>query len=321
MTARVLAVSWVAVALLFIVLLGFELSKWRSLTTEMVTAASERQRLASEIQLKEQLLVAEMRKHSALLQEMQWTLAGPDPSAFLTRMAELAREKRMTILAVGDLERQSTPQFTKSWHAIQVRAPYREIRELAARVEQDRGILEDVRVEAAPAAAGPPPGSRSTPAADEVQARFKLAALELSPQAKVIIERTLAAGGKVAPGSPLALPVPSAVTKAPAGRDPFAFLTPPVPPRVAGGQVTTGPGAAGPPASGPQLELKGIVSFPNGFLAIVNNQIVKVGDTVSGHRVERITENAVTLREPGATTPRTIELPEIAPAAPAAPRR
>jgi hypothetical protein len=321
-TARVLAVTWVAVALLFIVLLGFELSKWRSLTTEMVSAASERQRLVSEIQLKEQLLVAEMRKHSALLQEMQWTLASPDPSAFLTRMADLAREKRMTILAVGDLERQSMPQFTKSWHAIQVRAPYREIRELAARVEQDRGILEDVRVEAAPATAGQSPGSRSAPAADEVQARFKLAALELSPQAKVIIERTLAASGgvgKVAPGSPLALPVPSAATTAPAGRDPFAFLTPP--PRVAGGQATTGPGAPGPPASGPQLELKGIVSFPNGFLAIVNNQIVKVGDTVSGHRVERITEHAVTLREPGATTPRTIELPEIAPAAPAAPRR
>jgi hypothetical protein len=90
-------------------------------------------------------------------------------------------------------------------------------------------------------------------------------------------------------------------------------LTPPASPPTAG---STGPKP--PPAA---LELKGIVSFPNGFLAIVNNQIVKVGDTVSGHRVERITEHAVTLREPGATTPRTIELPEIAPAAPAAPRR
>jgi hypothetical protein len=46
------------------------------------------------------------------------------------------------------------------------------------------------------------------------------------------------------------------------------------------------------------MEVKGIVSFPGGYLAIVNNQIVKVGDTVSGHRVERITDNAVVLREP-----------------------
>jgi len=46
------------------------------------------------------------------------------------------------------------------------------------------------------------------------------------------------------------------------------------------------------------MEVKGIVSFPGGFLAIVNNQIVKVGDTVNGHRVERITDSAVVLREP-----------------------
>ncbi len=315
MKPRVLAVTWVVVAVLFVVFLLVEFSKWRSLTTQMIGAASERQRLTGEIQLTEQQLAAEMRKHAALLQEMQWTSTGPDPSAFLTRMADLAREKRMTILAVGDLESQSTPQFIKSWHAVQLRAPYREIREFASRVEQDRGILEDVHIDAAPATAGRPPGSPGSSPAEEVQARFKLTALELSPQAKVVVERALAAGGgasKVTPGSPLALPVPPATGKAPAGRDPFVFLTPPAPP------TTAASGPKPPPAA---LELKGIVSFPTGFLAIVNNQIVKVGDTVSGHRVERITENSVTLREPGAATPRTIELPDIAPAAPAAPRR
>ncbi len=68
------------------------------------------------------------------------------------------------------------------------------------------------------------------------------------------------------------------------------------------------------------LEVKGIVSFPDGFLAIVNNQIVKVGDMVSGYRVERIAENSVTLREPG-VAPRTIELPNLLRTSPAAPRR
>ncbi len=68
------------------------------------------------------------------------------------------------------------------------------------------------------------------------------------------------------------------------------------------------------------LDLKGIVNFPDGHLAIVNNQIVKVGDTVSGLRVERITENSVTVREPSG--PRTVSLPELgAPPAPAEPRR
>ncbi len=57
-----------------------------------------------------------------------------------------------------------------------------------------------------------------------------------------------------------------------------------------------------------------------GTLAIVNNQIVKVGDTVSGYRVTRITEKSVILAAP-AGPPLTIELPEMAPAAAAPPRR
>jgi len=313
---RALAVTWVLVAAVFLALLIFEFSKWRALSTEVARAGAERQRLTSEIQIKEGQLVSEMRKHSTLVQEMQWTASGADPSAFLTRLAELAREKRMMVMAIGPLERQSAAQFTKSWHAIQVRAPYREIRELAARVEQDRGILEDVHLEAARADQRP---SDEPSRGDEVLARFRLTSLELSAQAKQMVERTLAASGgppKAAPAPPLALQVPT--TGAPpsaSGRDPFTFLTPPAPPR---------PPVAGP---GPEpvradLDLKGIVSFPDGFLAIVNNQIVKVGDTVSGHRVERITENSVTLREPGAATARTVDLPEMAPAeAPPTPRR
>ncbi len=320
MKPRGLVVAWFLLSAVFLILLGIEGSKWRSLTTEGARAGAERQRLAADIQLKEQQLVAEMRRHAALLQEMQWTSAGGDPSAFLTRLAELAQEKRMKIMAIGPLERQGTPQFNKSWHTIQVQAPYREIRELAARVEQEKGLLEDMRLDVPPAQATQPGASSLSP--DEVQARFKMAALELSTQAKQIIERAVAATGgtaQAAPRPPLALPVPTTVAQAsPLGRDPFSFLTPPAPARPA-----TGQGAA--TASAPEkpsvpVEVKGIVSFPDGFLAIINNQIVKVGDTVSGLRVERITENSVTLREPGAA-PRTIELPDLLRAAPAPPRR
>jgi hypothetical protein len=315
---RGLTVAWVLVIIVFLVLLVVEIGKWRALIAEGARAATERERLTAEIQLKEQQLAAEMRKHSPLLQEMQWTPGRGDPSAFLTRLAELAQEKRMKIMAIGPLERQTTPQFNKSWHVIQVHAPYREVRELAARVEQERGILEEVRLEPVPTTAGSPL------AADEVQTRFKMAALELSAQARRIIERALAAGSASAQAgaaAPLALPVPRQTAQASPvlGRDPFAFLTPPappaLPPALAAGQTPAAP--AKPQAS---LEVKGIVSFPDGFLAIVNNQIVKVGDTVSGHRVERITENSVTLREPGASA-RTIELPDLLGGAPAVPRR
>jgi hypothetical protein len=318
MRPRALAVAWVVVALVFVLLLVVELGKYRSLTAEVASVSAERQRITSEIQLREQQLLLEMRKHAPLLQEMQWSLGGADPSAFLNRIAELAREKRMTITTIGPVERRSSPQFTKSWHAIQVRAPYREIREMAARIEQDRGILEDVRIQPAAAATGQPAG---TPGSDEVQANFNLVALEISPQGKTIMEQALAASGGTAKGlggPPVALAVPSGPQATPTSRDPFAFLTPPVS-RPPAGQ----PGAAGPPAPPaalPELALKGIVSFPDGFLAIVNNQIVKVGDTVSGYRVERITEGSVTLSAAGAT-PRTIELPELAPMPTATPRR
>jgi hypothetical protein len=320
--ARLLAIGWVLVAVVFVLLLLIEVAKWRALGNEVVRARSEREQLTADIQLREQQLVAEMRKNAELLQEMQWTSKGTDPSTFLTRMAELAREKRMKVMGIGPLEQQSSPQFNKSWHTVQVQAPYREIRDLAARIEQDKGILEDVHMEAAPAPPGQPAGG-TPPARDEIQARFKMTALELSPQAKAIIERALAATGsgtQVPPGSPLALSVPTGTARD--GRDPFSFLTPP-------GLATAARPPGGSPAAGSTeppsaplvpLDVKGVVSFPDGFLAIVNNQIVKVGDTVNGHRVERITDDTVTFREPGAT-PRTVKLPELAPASAAEPRR
>jgi hypothetical protein len=66
--------------------------------------------------------------------------------------------------------------------------------------------------------------------------------------------------------------------------------------------------------------LSAIVGFPGGYLAIVNNQVVKIGDVVSGHEVVAITDSSVSLREPGAPT-RTLQLPELGSAPPAAPRR
>ncbi len=324
MNSRGLPLAWFAGILVFVVLLGYELVHWRALAGEGQRAAEERRRLADEVRLREEQLAAVMRSHATLLEDMQWsaTTSG-DPSAFLTRLAELASEKRLKITAVGPLERQSTPQFTKSWRAVQVVGPYREIRELAARVEREKGILEDLRLEPAPAAAGRVEGAG---AVDEVQARFRMTALDLSAQAKKILDGALAAGGKATRNpSPPVLPGTNPPAQgSPPIRDPFAFGS---------GKLTVGragpPAAPGPPATPPAprpaappvvLELSAIVSLSGGYLAIINNQIVKVGDVVSGARVEQISETAVTLREPG-EAPRVIELPELGAEPPAAPRR
>ena len=310
---------WIALAAVLVIALVYELGKWRSLSTEGVRAAAERERLTKEIRLKEAEIVKEMRASAGLLQEMQWTSAGGDPSAFLTRLADLVQEKRMRVNSISPLERATTAQFSKTWHTVSVMAPYREVRELATRVESEKGILEDMVIEPAQPAGNPqaPAGKASV---EEVQARFKMTALELTPEAQKVFDRSLAAAGPApapqGPGSaPLALSVPAKEIGVPVtARDPFVFGPGPA---ATTGKAGTGrtapiaPVAPKPPKPQVAFELRGIVSFPGGYLAIVNNQIVKVGDTVSGHRVERITENTVVLRDVADGERRTVGLPDL----------
>jgi hypothetical protein len=82
-------------------------------------------------------------------------------------------------------------------------------------------------------------------------------------------------------------------------RDPFVFAAPVDRPRQGEGSV---PRTA--------FDLQGIVGFPGGHLAIVNNQIVKPGEKMAGYTVEHITDTAVLLRQPDGT-PRRLSLPEI----------
>src|SRR5262245_29886386 len=104
-----MGVAWVLVAVAFVLVLIFEVSKWRELAAEERRVESERQRLTEQINQTQQQIAAEMTKNASVLQDMQWSADGTDPSAFLNRMAELAREKRMTVLGLGPLERQAAP--------------------------------------------------------------------------------------------------------------------------------------------------------------------------------------------------------------------
>lgn len=321
MRGRPLALAWVGAAVVVVIVIGVALAQWRSLASRGQRAATERVLLANEIRAKEDEIVSFMRANVGLLHEMQWTSAGGDPAAFLTRLADLAREKRMKVIGIGPLERSATAQFNKSWHTIQIVGPYRELRDLAGRVEAEKGILEDVTVTAVRDG-----GRAGAPRADEIEARFKMTALELTPDARKVFERAMASSGGAAAGgtSPsLALPLPATPAEvASEARDPFATTVAMRRPGPAGGGTPSAgatPAGAGEPNRA-ALELKGIVGFPGGFLAIVNNQIVKTGDMVLGNRVERIAEDAVVFREPGGGT-RRVALPGLAEGPPGGPRR
>ncbi|HKZ07058.1 MAG TPA: hypothetical protein VJU81_16460, partial [Methylomirabilota bacterium] len=175
MRGRQLGLVWIAVVGVLILLNLVAFYEWRSLATRGRRITTERANLGEAIRAKEGEIVGLMRDNALLLREMQWSSSGGDPAAFLTRLGDLAREKRMKVIGIGPLERSATAQFNKSWHTIQVVAPYRELRELAARVEAEKGILEDVSV-ATPRDAG----RAGAPRADEIEARFKMTALELT---------------------------------------------------------------------------------------------------------------------------------------------
>jgi hypothetical protein len=330
MSERRLLIAWIALPLLFLVVLFWELNKWRSVVSQGRRAKTELSRLTAQIRAQEAETQREILAHSELLREMKWSPDRSDPSAFLTGLAEWGQGGQVKITAIAPLEQQATPQFSKVWHTVRVVAPYRELRELATRIEQEGGILEEVLLESPKEAAGPAAAARG-----EIQARFKLTTLELAAETKGILQRV---AGRM-PGKPepsLALPLPVKGQEAAlAGRDPFAFVVttpPPRPVRVAAGPTTPAPDAPGPPGTpappsekaAPKplapMDVKGIMGFPGGYLAIVNNQIVRVGDLVDGHRVERITDAEVVLRQPDGS-PRSVTLPAISAVRPAAPRR
>lgn len=304
MRERQLAVFWIALVVVFTVVLIGLVQYSRSLRTRSATAAAEVARLKAAIAQKEQETLNEMKSNSSTLQEMSWTGTTGDPVAFLSRVADLAQGSRLRVLAVGPLEQQDTPQFSKSWHAVTVQGPFQDLVDLATRVENDRGTLENVSMEAQllPVAVAPAPG-RSAPSRPmpEVLARFRVTALQLTVQARKIIDDAAKASGvtlaQPGPQAGLSLPVPSTATES---RDPFTFGPSAEIPRAVAESA----------APKPVFDLQGIVGFPGGHLAILNNQIVRTGDKVGGHTVEHITDTVVLLRQPDGI-PRRVSLPEI----------
>jgi hypothetical protein len=303
---RELAILWIVLAVVFIGGLFGLLQYSGSLRSSGAQAAAEVARLRAAIEQKQREILTEMKSNASTLQEMSWTGTTGDPVAFLSRVAELTQGSRLKVLAVGPLEQQATPQFSKSWHALTVQGPFQDLVDLAGRVESERGTLDNVSVEAqaspptseTPAGQpGQPPPPRVSP---EVQARFRVTALQLTQQARKIIEDAAKASGvslvQQAPLTGLLLPVPSPASEF---RDPFAFGAPVDRTRQAESSI---PRAV--------FDLQGIVGFPGGHLAILNNQIVRTGEKMAGYTVEHITDTVVLLRQPDGT-PRRLSLPEI----------
>ena len=299
MKPRLLPIAWIVVPLLVIVGLAWEVAQWRSLGAFSAQAQAEQRRLRAELVAENDKIAQELRGNVDLLKEMRWSPDRTDPSTFLRGLADLAHGEQFKILSIGPLERANTDKFRKSWHTVGVSTRFRDLKDLATRIEAEGAVLEEVVVEMPKEASKDGSGSRGRPS-DELRAQLRLTAMELSDQGRAIVQRALTAGR-----SAVAVPVTAATLTLPAAgqrptspetlRDPFAFVAVAPPKAVPTATAARQTGAAAEP---PPISVSGILEFPGGYLAIINQRIVKVADVIDGYRVDNITRGHVVLRQP-----------------------
>ena len=303
MKGRALAGGWIVTALVVLAAIGWTVAQTISFGRSGATADTQRAGLARELEASRQNIQAELVAKADLLRDIRWSPDRATAADVLRRLADLARGGQAKVLAIAPLEQEPAARYRKSSHRIDMTASFSELFDLATRVEREGGILEDVVLEVPQRKPGEGAGR------DTVRAQFRLTTIEPSDDTRRIMERVLAATAKSS-RSPLAvaltLPLDArAETTLLALRDPFAFVEAP---RRRGPAIAVAPA---PPIA--PVSVKGIMKFPGGALAIVDDQVVKVGDVVNGRRVEQIVDGRIVLSEPGGGS-RSILLPGFAPA-------
>ena len=301
MKGRALTVGWIVMVLAVLAALGWTVARTISLGRSGATADTQRAGLARELEASRQNIQAELVANADLLRDIRWSPDRATAADVLRRLADLARGGQAKVLAIAPLEQEPAARYRKSSHRIDMTASFTELLDLATRVEREGGILEDVVLEVPQRKPGEGAGR------DTVRAQFRLTTIEPSDDTRRIMERVLAATAKSS-RSPLAVALTLPLEARPETtllplRDPFAFAEAP---RRRGPAIA---GAPAPPIT--PVSVKGIMKFPGGALAIVDDRVVKVGDVVNGQRVEQIVDGRIVLSEPGGGS-RSILLPGFA---------
>jgi hypothetical protein len=291
---RGLAAGWIATVLVVIVALGVTITQTISLGRSGASADAERAALARQVESSRQRMQDELAAKLDVMKDMRWSAERPTAADVLRRLADLARDGHAKVSAVAPVDKEAGARSRESSHRVEMTASFHEIVDFATKVERDGGLLEDVVLETPQAK----PGEES--AADGLSAQFRLTTIEPSDDARQIMRRVLAASTKNPKFSltSLALPMETQVRATPDLRDPFRFAQAPARRRHPATMTSTAVQAPPTPVVVP-LTVKGIVKFPGGAAAIVNDQIVQVGDVVEGRRVEEIANGRVVVHEPG----------------------
>ena len=320
MKGRGLAAGWIATALTLLLALGWTISQTIALGRSGAAADLQHAALVRQVDTSRQKMQDELLAKVDLLKDLRWSADRPTAADVVRRLADLARDGHAKVSALAPVEKESTARARESSHRVEMAVSFHEIVDFATKVERDGGILEDVVFEIPATKSGDP-----SAAVEGLNAQFRLTTIEPSDDARQIMRRVLAASAKnpkFALTSALALPLDVQAPSVQSLRDPFQFTVGPARRRgPATATAMTGASTAAsqvPPAPVVvPLAVKGIVKFPGGStVAIVNDQIVKVGDLVEGQRVEEIGNGRVVFHEPGSGS-RSVPLAGFAPVPPA----
>lgn len=298
--------------------LGWMVSQAITFGRSGATADLQHVELARQLATSRQKIQEELVAKVEVLKDLRWNADRPSAADIVRRLADLARDGHATVSALAPVEKESTARARESSHRVEMAASFHEIVDFATKVERDGGILEDVVFEI------PTKTGDAVAPAEGLTAQFRLTTIEPSDDARQIMRRVLAASAnhpRFALTSALALPLDIQAPAAPSLRDPFQFTDislrrrGPTTVTAIAAPPTAGSPSPAPPVAAP-LVVKGIVKFPGGTMAIINDQIVKVGDIIEGLRVEAIADGKVMLHEPGSGS-RPVPLAGFAPVPPA----
>lgn len=275
-------------------------NKSQALQKEVREVQIERGRGESNLRDLHRQFEQDANRYAGILERFPWLAESSEGTAFLTRLGEVATGQSLKILAIGALQRQETPAWTKVSRQVRLIGRFSDILRLVENVERHKGILEALKMQR-------PQPQEGAASLEEIEAQFSLVTVELPLPVRNRLA-ALPAGSKpgaAEPGGALVLPVPAGASliQVASLRDPFQI------PR----RHHNSNGPPPPPPNGkeafPALTLTGIIESPRGRVAIINNQMVREGERIDGVVVQAIRKHAVVLKSPSAV--KHLTLPEF----------
>jgi len=255
--------------------------------TRSHVAQFERRKLELQLEATENEIKGDLARYLEIVKRFPWIIEGASGAKFLTRLSEVTGGQRLRILAIGALERSKAGQIERVGRNIELNGTFGDLVQLVERIQHNRGMMQGLKLEQSDLRGRSAGGGN-------LDAKFKMASIELSPEIREKLRALLAAKPKeatgdakeVAPTIEAAAPSGDLGFKLAQGRDPFrAPLT-----QLGGARETAASSLF------PKVTFSGIVGLPGGKAAIINNEMVPEGGRIGEITVERITDREVLLK-------------------------